>query len=82
MTNDDDLACRDLVEVVTDYLEDEMAVEMRVRFEAHLATCAACREYVDQIRSTVTAARATGGEGAAASVPPALLEAFRAWRKG
>lgn len=82
MTNDDDLACRDLVEVVTDYLEGDLAAAMRARFEAHLAICSACREYVDQVRATVAAARAVGAERTVRDVPPATLEAFRAWRRG
>ncbi len=82
MTNDDDLACRDLVEAVTDYLEGDLGPDARSRFEAHLVICSACREYVDQVRATVSAARAGGSERPVASVPPAVLEAFRAWRRG
>lgn len=81
MTSDDDLACRDLVEVVTDYIEGDLVADTRTRFEAHLATCAACREYVEQVRATVAAARASGVGHGAPEVPSAILEAFRTWRR-
>jgi len=48
----DDIACIDLVELVTDYLEDALGDEQRNTFEAHMSTCDGCRVYVEQIRET------------------------------
>ena len=47
-----DIACIDLVELVTDYLEDALGREQRDRFEAHLRTCDGCRVYIEQMRET------------------------------
>ena len=47
-----DLPCRELVELVTDYLEDRVPPELRARIEEHLTVCAGCRTYLEQIRST------------------------------
>jgi anti-sigma factor RsiW len=47
-----DIACIDLVELVTDYLEDALGPEQRETFEAHLRTCDGCRVYVEQMRET------------------------------
>jgi anti-sigma factor RsiW len=47
-----DIACIDLVELVTDYLEDALGQEQRETFEAHLRTCDGCRVYVEQMRET------------------------------
>jgi len=47
-----DIACIDLVEMVTDYLEDALGDERRNAFEAHLSTCDGCRVYVGQMRET------------------------------
>jgi anti-sigma factor RsiW len=47
-----DMACIDLVELVTDYLEDALDPEQRTTFEAHLRTCEGCRVYVGQISET------------------------------
>jgi anti-sigma factor RsiW len=48
-----DLTCRELVELVTDYLDDAMPARERARVERHLSGCPACTRYLDQIRATV-----------------------------
>jgi hypothetical protein len=47
------LRCRELVELVTDYLEEQLCPADRVRFEAHLVRCAGCRAYLAQLRATI-----------------------------
>ena len=77
---DPDLACRELVELVTDYLEDALPAGERERFEAHLAECDACDAYVEQVRATIRLA----GRAAALEEPgdtAALLEMFRDFRR-
>src|SRR5262245_6297979 len=49
------LTCRELVELVTDYFEAASAPVDQVRFEAHLAGCADCRNHVEQMRQTIQA---------------------------
>lgn len=44
------LVCRQLVEVVTDYLEGALDTGLRDRVEEHLATCNHCNGYVSQVR--------------------------------
>lgn len=44
------LTCRDVVELVTRYDEGDLGDDDRLRFEEHLATCAACVTYYDQLR--------------------------------
>ena len=51
------LSCLDIVELVTDYIEDALPAEERRRFEHHLTYCPGCVTYVDQIRETI---RVTG----------------------
>ena len=75
-----DLSCRELVELVTDYLEDSLPAHERARFDAHLEACDACRAYVGQIRTTVRLTR----EAAATQDFPGmegLLEAFRGYKR-
>jgi anti-sigma factor RsiW len=45
--------CERIVELVTDYLEDALDPAARRRFEAHLAICPPCVEYVRQIEATL-----------------------------
>jgi anti-sigma factor RsiW len=78
----DEMACNELVEVLTEYLEGTLAKEDRHRLEAHLVECPYCLDYVDQFRETIAAT----GELALDSIAPerraGLLEAFRGWRDG
>jgi anti-sigma factor RsiW len=75
------MTCRELVELVTDYLEGALAPEDRERFEAHLEACDGCTGYLDQIRLTVVA---TGRLTESSLDPPvreALVEVFRDWKR-
>ena len=45
-----DMTCKEVVEIVSDYLEDALSAQDRARFEAHLAGCAGCTTYVEQMR--------------------------------
>jgi anti-sigma factor RsiW len=75
-----DLSCQELVELVTDYLEDALPPEDVARFEAHLAACAGCRTYLAQVRATIALAREGGGRVEPREVSP-LLDAFRDWHR-
>ena len=77
---DPDLACRELVELVTDYLEGALPSGERERFEAHLGECEGCDAYVEQVRATIRLA----GRAAALEEPPetaSLLAMFRDFRR-
>lgn len=50
-----DLACRELVDLVTDYLDGVLPEGWRAGFDTHLAECDGCTEYVRQIRLTIQA---------------------------
>jgi anti-sigma factor RsiW len=77
-----ELACRELVEVVTDYLEGALDDADRRRFQDHLDQCADCRTYVEQLRSTLRLlGRLAPGEIDDA-VLQGLLAAFADWTAG
>jgi anti-sigma factor RsiW len=77
----EDLECREVVEVVTDYLEGAMPPGERLRFDQHLALCEGCQAYLEQLRTVIRVA----GRPAVDAVPPetmaGLLRAFRDWRR-
>ena len=80
ITRTPDLRCQELVELVTDYLEDALDRRTRRRFERHIAGCPHCTEYLEQIRETV---RLTGSLREDQLDPQArdeLLAAFRTWK--
>jgi len=75
-----ELTCRELVELVTDYLEGALPRRERRRFERHIARCDGCTTYLEQMRVTI----AMLGELTEDAVDPQareeLLAAFRDWK--
>lgn len=51
----DAFACKELVELVTDYLDGVLPPDRRDEFQTHLAGCDGCVEYLRQIEVTVRA---------------------------
>ena len=75
-----EMPCRELVEVITDYLEDALPERDRLRFEAHLAECDPCRDYIEQFEHTIALSGRIEPEQLSPGVQDELLHAFRAWR--
>ena len=77
-----DLSCRELVELVTEYLGGRLPLDERTRFELHLGYCGWCRTHLRQMRQVLE----TAGELTEESVTPeartSLLAAFRDWKRG
>jgi anti-sigma factor RsiW len=76
-----ELPCRELVELVTEYLEDRLSPADRARFEAHLEACEACRAFMDQFRQTVRALGRLPEESLSPEARAVLLAAFRNWSR-
>ena len=76
-----EMPCRELVELVTDYLEGRLSPPDRARFETHLAACEACRTYLDQFRQTVRLLGRLPEESLSPEATSALLAAFRGWSR-
>ena len=72
--------CRELVELVTDYLEDRLPASDRARFEAHIADCEYCAIYLEQMRQTIRVLGRLPEESLSVEARDALLVAFRGWR--
>jgi anti-sigma factor RsiW len=47
------LNCRELIEFLADYLDAELAPQERAAFEAHLAVCPYCVDYLATYRETI-----------------------------
>ena len=75
------LVCREVVELVTDYLDGALAEPDRVRFEVHLAGCDGCSAYLDQVRQTVRLAGTLTPEALDPVFRDRLVEAFRDWKR-
>jgi anti-sigma factor RsiW len=81
LSTPDEMACKELVEVVTDYLEGTLPDADRRRLEAHLAACPYCVEYIEQFRQTIDALGGLELDTIAPERRQELLEAFRGWRE-
>jgi anti-sigma factor RsiW len=75
------LTCRELVELVTDYFEAALSPGDYIRFEVHLAGCAACRDHVEQMRQTIQIIGMLSEDMIPAHVQSELLELFRGWKQ-
>jgi len=77
----DELTCRELVELVTDYLEEMLPSAVLARFEAHLLECDDCPMYIDQLRTTIRLVGRLDEADVSPNARVALLREGRAWRR-
>ena len=77
----DEIVCRELVELVTPYLENAMPAHERALLEQHLAECDGCQTYVQQMRLTIQAIGHVPDEAITSQTREQVLAIFRAWRE-
>jgi anti-sigma factor RsiW len=75
------LECREVVEVVSDFLSGALTPEDRARLEQHLLVCPPCTLHVAQVRATLEHLAELRTEHMPAEVGPALVDLFRRWAK-
>jgi anti-sigma factor RsiW len=79
------ITCREVVELVTEYLDGALSAADRERFEDHLMRCEGCQRYLDQVRTTIRVAGVSGEVGVG-EMPQEQLDqlvvAFRDWKAG
>jgi len=76
----DAMTCRQFVEIVTDYLEQQLDEARRLWTDEHLAGCDACRTYLEQMRQTIGALRDLGDETLDVERRDRILTAMRTAR--
>jgi anti-sigma factor RsiW len=77
----EELTCKELVELVTEYFEGALSVEDRARFDAHLEECPYCVTYIAQMGQTIDALGELTEESIPAEARDRLLAAFRDWKR-
>jgi anti-sigma factor RsiW len=75
-----EIVCRQAVELVTDYLEGRLPRADRRRFEAHLAGCPHCTEYLAQMRATIELTGTVTADDLPALVQDEFIDLYRRWR--
>jgi len=72
--------CRQIVELMTEYLEGALSESERQRFEAHLSGCDGCTEYLEQLRTTMRLAARIADQPIPSEMEAKLLQAFGDWK--
>jgi anti-sigma factor RsiW len=77
-----EMACQELVELVTAYFDGSLSRSDRRRFRAHISGCDHCTAYVDQMRLVMEATGRLTEEDIDPQAREELLAAFRGWSGG
>lgn len=75
-----EMVCRELVELVTEYLEGSLPPGQRLRFEEHIAYCAPCVRYLEQMRQTIVITGALREDDLDPEAREAMLHVFREFK--
>jgi anti-sigma factor RsiW len=77
-----EIACQELVELVTAYFDGSLSRRDRRRFRAHISGCDHCTAYVEQMRLVIEATGQLREEDIDPGSREELLTAFRGWSEG
>jgi anti-sigma factor RsiW len=75
------LVCQEMVELITDYLEGTLSRSQRRRFEAHIAACENCTEYLRQMRATIRLTGRLRAEDMTPAMRVEFTELYQRWRE-
>ena len=74
-------SCRQITELVTDYLLGKLGPLDRTRFALHLGMCRHCRRYLRQMRATVRVTGELPKEPIPDTVMAELMQRFEGWKR-
>ena len=74
------MTCKEMVELVTLYLEGALPPEDRALFERHMGLCHGCAAYIEPMRQPIYLAGRINAESIPDHVEIDLLNAFREWK--
>ena len=73
------IACQEVVELLSDYLEGALSGRDRRRFERHLDGCPHCTEYLAQMRRTIELTGSITPEDLSPQVQDEFMVLYRQW---
>ncbi|MGH2787701.1 MAG: anti-sigma factor family protein [Actinomycetota bacterium] len=82
MNRVEEMSCKEIVGLVTDYLEGTLSSAQVERFELHLEGCEGCANYLNQMRRTIELTGWLTEDSLSPAASAALLHAFRDWKAG
>ena len=71
--------CKDITELLTEYLEGEMSFGERMQVRAHLMMCGPCKLYADQLQLSIDSCGRLPQPEVDEQLRAALMETFRNW---
>ena len=74
-----DLVCREVVELISGYLDDALPADVRAAVDAHLAGCDGCTMVLEEFRQTIAMTGMLTEEQVTPTQRDILLAAFRGW---
>lgn len=77
---EEQMTCKELVELVTEYLEGTLPEDLRLRMEQHLSGCSGCTNYVEQMRQMIQLTGQVREENLSPEQKDDLLKLFRDWK--
>jgi anti-sigma factor RsiW len=77
-----EMVCNELVGAITAYLEGSLSDSDRRRFDAHIAECSSCTEYLAQMRETIDRLGNLDERSLTRETREGIIAAFRDWRAG
>jgi anti-sigma factor RsiW len=80
MSDTGHLTCTQIVEFVTEYLDDGLSPAQRLAFERHVSLCPPCRGYLGQLRKIHRASGSIREDRVPEALRDNLLTAFRDWK--
>jgi anti-sigma factor RsiW len=76
-----EMACNELVDAITAYLDGTLPEHDRRRFDAHIAECSSCTAYLTQMRDTIGRLGTFDEATLTPQTREDIIAAFRDWRR-
>ena len=81
MSAPEDVSCREIVEIVNDYVEGVLSPGEREAVELHLNLCDGCNDYLQQLRLAIALTGELPVDALSPEVEEELCIAFRSFKR-
>jgi predicted anti-sigma-YlaC factor YlaD len=81
MSENNDMACREVVELLTEYLEEALGAADRARLEEHVSGCGGCTNALAQMRETIRLTGTLTEQDLPDPLRDSIRDAFLTWRE-
>jgi anti-sigma factor RsiW len=77
----EDVSCREIVQIVNDYVEGALSPAEREAVELHLNLCDGCTDYLEQLRAAIALTGKLPAEALSPELEEELCLAFRSFER-